>query len=154
MVALRNTVPPSPPAPPTAHEAELARSSSRLLAACLGQGESARLRVHDGNDVIEVPVSALRLLVDILANMAEGRAVGLMPMNAELTTQQAAELLNVSRPFLVSLIESGQIERHMVGTHRRIYARDVMAYKTRRDAEGREAMEALAAQAQELGMGY
>ncbi|HEY4090935.1 MAG TPA: helix-turn-helix domain-containing protein [Luteibacter sp.] len=154
MVALRNTVPPSPPAPPTAHEAELARSSSRLLAACLGQGESARLRVHDGNDVIEVPVSALRLLVDILANMAEGRAVGLMPKNAELTTQQAAELLNVSRPFLISLIESGQIECHMVGTHRRIYARDVMAYKARRDAEGREAMEALAAQAQELGMGY
>lgn len=154
MVALRNTVPPSPPAPPTAHEAELARSSSRLLAACLGQGESARLRVHDGNEVIEVPVSALRLLVDILANMAEGRAVGLMPMNAELTTQQSAELLNVSRPFLVSLIESGQIECHMVGTHRRIYARDVMAYKARRDAEGREAMEALAAQAQELGMGY
>lgn len=151
MVALRNTVPPSPP---TAHEAELARSSSRLLAACLGQGESARLRVQDGNDFIEVPISALRLLVDILVNMAEGRAVGLMRINAELTTQQSAELLNVSRPFLVSLIESGQIECHMVGTHRRIYARDVMAYKARRDADGREAMEALAAQAQELGMGY
>lgn len=154
MAALRNTVPPSPLTPPTAHEAELARSSSRLLAACLGHGESARLRVHDGDDVIEVPVSALRMLVDILANMAEGRAVGLMPMNAELTTQQSAELLNVSRPFLISLIESGQIECHMVGTHRRIYARDVMAYKIQRDAEGREAMEALAAQAQELGMGY
>ncbi|KLD64407.1 helix-turn-helix domain-containing protein [Dyella japonica] len=154
MAALRNTLPPSPPAPPTAHEAELALSSSRLLAACLGQGDSARLRVHDGNDVIEVPIVALRMLVDILANMAEGRAVGIMPLHAELTTQQAADLLNVSRPFLVALIDAGDIACHMVGTHRRIYARDVMAYKAKRDAEGKVAMEALAAQAQDLGLGY
>jgi DNA binding domain, excisionase family len=154
VVALRNTAPSIPSAPPTAHEAELARSSSRLLAACLGQDESARLRVNDGDDVVDAPVSALRMLVEILANIAEGRSVGLMPMNAELTTQQSAELLNVSRPFLISLIESGQIECHMVGTHRRIYARNVMAHKVQRDAEGREAMDALAAQAQELGMGY
>ena len=77
-----------------------------------------------------------------------------MPMNAELTTQQAADLLNVSRPFLVSLITNGEMACHMVGTHRRVYARDVLVYKAARDNDGEAAMEALASQAQELNMGY
>jgi excisionase family DNA binding protein len=151
MSALRSTIPPSPP---TAKETELARSSSRLLAACLGHGETARLRVHDGDEVIEVPINALRMLVDILANMAEGRAVSLMPAHAELTTQMAADLLNVSRPHLITLLETGVVAFHMVGTHRRVYARDLLAYKDKRDKEGLDALAELAAQAQELGLGY
>jgi excisionase family DNA binding protein len=139
---------------PTVQETELARTSSRLLAACLGRDETARLRVHDGAEVIEVPVKALRMLVDILANMAEGRAVQIMPSNAELTTQAAADLLNVSRPHLVSLIERGLIPFHKTGTHRRLYVTDVLQYKHRRDAESQLAMEELATQAQELDMGY
>jgi excisionase family DNA binding protein len=141
--------------PPSVREVELARTSSRLLAACLGDGETARLRVHDGDEkVIEVPVSALRMLVDILANMAEGRSVTIMPKDAELTTQMAADFLNVSRPYLVSLIEQGRIPFHKTGTHRRLKISDVVAYKQQRDAESQAALEALAAQAQELGMGY
>jgi excisionase family DNA binding protein len=150
MSALRHMTPP----PPTPKETELARSSSRLLAACLGQGETARLRVHDGDEVIEVPIIALRMLIDILANMAEGRAVSLMPAHAELTTQQAADFLNVSRPYLVSFLETGVVPFHMVGTHRRIYVRDLVAYKEKRDADGMAALTELAAQAQELGLGY
>lgn len=154
MTAIRHRTALSAAAPPTAEEAELARTSSRVLAACLGEGETAHLHVHDGSEVIEIPVKALRMLVDILANMAEGRAVGIMPANAELTTQQAADLLNVSRPHLVSLIESGRIPFHKVGTHRRIYAKDIVDYRKRRDEEGLAALEELAAQAQELDMGY
>ena len=69
-----------PPSLPTEQEARIALESSRLLAACIGRGESAQLRVIDGDQEITVPVSALRLLVDILAQMAEGNAVTIMPM--------------------------------------------------------------------------
>jgi excisionase family DNA binding protein len=144
----------APPSPPSAEEVELARTSSRMLAACLGHGETARLKVIDGDDEIVVPVRALHLLVQILANMAEGKTVGIMPSNAELTTQQAADFLNVSRPFLVSLLEGGSIDFHKIGSHRRIYVQDLLAYKTKRDAQSEAALDELAAQAQELDFGY
>src|SRR3546814_12675967 len=82
MSALRNQ---RPPILPTDQEAALARVSSRMLAACIGHGPSARLRVVDGDAEIEVPVAALRMLVDILANMAEGNAISIVPIHAELT---------------------------------------------------------------------
>lgn len=139
---------------PTPQDAELARQSSRILAACIGQGSSARLRVIDGDGEMEVPVAALRMLVDILANMAEGNAVSIVPIHAELTTQQAADFLGVSRPYLVGLVDAGEIPHHKVGTHRRIFFRDVLAYRKQRMGQSLAALDALSEQAQKLGMGY
>lgn len=142
------------PALPTESESQLAKESSRLLAACIGQGTTARLKVFDGNQEINVPMSALKLLVDILAQMAEGNAVTIIPTHAVLTTQQAADFLNVSRPHLVGLIDRGAIRCHKVGSHRRIAFADLKAYKEKSLREREQAMADLAAQAQAEGMGY
>lgn len=139
---------------PTPEETALALESSRLLSACVRRGESARLRLIDDHTDLTVPVSAVRMLVDILEQMAQGNAVSLVPVQAELTTQQAADLLNVSRPFLVKQLEAGAIPFHKVGRHRRMRFADVMAYRERLERQGTEAADALAAQAQELGLGY
>jgi excisionase family DNA binding protein len=153
MSALHSELPPT--LVPNAQDADLARVSSRLLATCIGHGPTARIRVIDGDsEVVEVPVAALRMLVDILANMAEGNAVSIVPIHAELTTQEAADFLGVSRPYLVGVLERGELPHHKVGTHRRIYFRDLLAYRTQRMGQSQAALDALAEQAQKLGMGY
>ncbi|NCA71884.1 helix-turn-helix domain-containing protein [Thiocapsa sp.] len=139
---------------PTEAEASLALESSRLLAACIGRGESARLRLIDGETDVTVPVSAIHMLVDILNQMAQGNAVSLVPIHAELTTQQAADLLNVSRPFLVKQLEGGAIPFYKVGRHRRVRFSDLMAYREGLDQQTADAADELAAQARELGLGY
>jgi excisionase family DNA binding protein len=139
---------------PTETETRIAGVSSRLLAACIGQGDAARLRVIDGNQEIEVPISALKMLVDILDEMAQGNAVSIVPIHAELTTQEAADFLNVSRPFLVGLLEGGLLPFHKVGSHRRVKFRELMAYREKSQNIRKNALDELTRQAQELGMGY
>jgi len=141
--------------PPSDEDIKIAaESSSRLVAALIGKGDQAQIRVVDGDQDITVPMSAMHMLVDILAHMAEGEAVALIPQHAELTTQQAADFLNVSRPFFVKLLEGGKLDFHKVGSHRRVYFRDLVAYKEQSMDERRKALDELSAQAQELKMGY
>jgi excisionase family DNA binding protein len=103
---------------------------------------------------ISIPDSALRLLVDILSQMAKGNAITLIPVHAELTTQEAADMLNVSRPYLVELLEQGKIPHRKVGTRRRIFVNDLLHYKEKIDKARLKTLEELAKQAQELDMGY
>ena len=146
------------PVIPTPHEVALAEVSSRVLAQhFLSQSADVQLRlVEDGQEteVVTVPAAALTLFLRLLKEMARGHAVTLLPLHAELTTQQAANLLNVSRPYLVRLLEDGQISYRKVGTHRRVQLRDVLAYKGRTDTDRRAALDELAAEAQRLGLGY
>ncbi|WP_024329992.1 helix-turn-helix domain-containing protein [Thioalkalivibrio sp. ALR17-21] len=140
---------------PDPEDAALAREGASELARLLAEkpeAERAQIRL-DGADLI-VPRQAVSLLRDILAQMAQGNAVTVVPTHAELSTQEAATILNVSRPFVVKLLERGDIPFRKAGTHRRIRYEDLMNYKARMDADSREAMDALAAQAQELDMGY
>ena len=139
---------------PTQEDTELAVESSRLLAACIGKGESACLRLHNGNELLQVPVKAIRLLVDILDAMARGDAVSLIPIHKELTTQEAANILNVSRPYLVKLIEAGEIPFHKNGVRRRVFFKDLMEYKQKRDQASMLLLDELTAEAQEFDVGY
>ncbi len=139
----------------TETEAEVARESRQRLQPLLQSGTQVRLSA-DGvaGTPIVLPGPAVRMLAQILEAMSQGNAVALVPVEAELTTQQAADLLNVSRPYLVRLLEDGKMPHHKVGSHRRVALRDVLAFKRGNDAERRQALEALAAEAQELDMGY
>ncbi|MEU9833083.1 helix-turn-helix domain-containing protein [Streptosporangium sp. NPDC048047] len=107
---------------------------------------------HGGEDAVILPREAVSLLAFILAQAADGRGVTVMPSHAELTTQQAAEMLNVSRPYLIKLLESGEIPFRLVGRHRRITCQDLQEYKRRDDAKRRSAADRLATLGQELGI--
>lgn len=155
---MRTRVPPSGSALPTPEEVTLARESSRALSAYLKT--PADVQQIDFVDTkgtahpVRVPQSALRLLIDVLTQIGEGNAVSIIPIHAELTTQEAADALNVSRPHLVQLLEVRQIPFHKVGKHRRVRYQDVMAYKQRIDDERQKALDALAEEAQKHNMGY
>lgn len=143
---------------PVEREVEAAVQSQRILATCLTtQFEIQRIQIFDDKNEphqIDLPISALHLLMDILAELADGNAVKIVPVHAELTTQEAADLLNVSRPHLVKLLEKNMLPFHKTGKHRRVRFADLMQFKSHRDRASELAMEELAKQAQELRMGY
>jgi excisionase family DNA binding protein len=142
---------------PSAADTQLAQESSQRLAKILAaRQESVRARVQldGGEEAVAIPLPAFRLLTDILTEMAKGNAVALVPVHAELTTQQAADLLNVSRPYLIELLEKGAIPFRKVGSHRRVLFHDLRAYKQKADRERLQALEELSALDQELGFGY
>ncbi|MBL0891877.1 MAG: helix-turn-helix domain-containing protein [Gemmatimonadaceae bacterium] len=135
------------------NDAEAARLALRSLSPA-GRGPEKTVRVRAGNEDAIVPKEAFDLLLEILAQMANGNTVTIVPVQAELTTQQAADFLNVSRPFLVALLEAGALPHRKVGTHRRVLFHDLLRYKQVDDARRESALNELAAQAQNLGMGY
>ena len=133
---------------PTPEDAELAGMASRALAAAQPK-DDLRVRLDDGQELV-LPRGAARLLSHLLTEMARGNAVTLIPIHAELTTQEAADMLNVSRPYLIRLLEEGKIPFHKAGTHRRVKFTDLQSFRTKVEAERQAAMDELARQAQEL----
>jgi excisionase family DNA binding protein len=141
---------------PTPQEIEQAKQSSRTLSK-YANTERVQLSLRGSNgeaDDLILPGHVLQLLLDVLAEMAKGNAISVMPMNQEISTQEAASLLNVSRPFLVGLLEKNEIPFRKVGAHRRVYLKDVMDYKERVDQRRTRALDQLAELSQKEQMGY
>ena len=145
-------------ATPDLEEARQAREAARLFAGIsANKRRSQSLRLlpdRKASQPVEVPETAFRLFLEILNQMALGNAVTLVPTHHELTTQQAANLLRVSRPYFVKLLETGAIPHHRVGSRRRVKFEHLMGYMEKVKGESRTALAQLAAQAQKLGMGY
>jgi excisionase family DNA binding protein len=134
----------------------MARVSGQVLSPFVQRKGPLMLKVREAglDKTLELPAGAVALLMEILEAMAAGRGVTLIPENAELTSVQAADVLNVSRPFLIKLLEDNVLPHRKVGKHRRIRMEDVMAYKAKIDREREAILNQLASEAQELGMGY
>lgn len=141
---------------PTKADAALAKASGELLARYLRRQSKLRLEVKadSTSEELVLPASVVQLLVHALTEMGRGNAVTLTPIHAELTSQQAADLLNVSRPHLVKLLDEGGIPSRKVGTHRRVLLEDLLAYKREFLARRQASLEELQALSQDLGMGY
>ncbi len=144
---------------PSVEVAEIARSAVRALSAVQRRARTARtvsLKTMDPDDdqTVTLPAEAFQLLVEIVGQMALGNAVTVVPMHAEVTTQQAANFLNVSRPFLISLLEAGKLPFRKVGAHRRVRMADLLAYKQRDEEARRKVLDELAADAQDNDLGY
>lgn len=138
---------------PSDDDAALADRAGRKLAVW-GEGTDpvpARFGTATAEPV-EIPTSALRLLKEILVQMAHGNGVALTPLHAELTTRQAADLLQVSRTHLVQLLDEGRIPCRKVGAHRRVRARDILDYRGQTESGRRGALDELTATDQELGL--
>jgi excisionase family DNA binding protein len=134
-------------------EATIAKDAVRKLKAVVDAKQDVRVHVQDGAKVsVPLPARAVELIYRILESMAERVPISVIPHEAELTTQQAADFLNVSRPFLVGLLENDQINYRMVGTHRRIRYGDLLQYEERSKKERRQAIEEMVAESKRLGL--
>lgn len=138
---------------PEPTDTELAAAALRALDAALGAEGPVRLHLGVQASEVEVPRSALAALAQVLDSFAHGEGVTVVPAQAELTTQQAADTLHVSRPFLIRLLEAGQIDYRTVGTHRRVKAASLIRYLWEDDARRQATADALAAETRELGFG-
>lgn len=139
------------PIVPDETDSQLAETASRELARA--SMASIKVQLDDGKQLV-LPKAVTPLLIHLLTEMGQGNAVTLIPVHAELTTQEAANLLNVSRPHLIRLLEDGEIPFHKAGTHRRVKFVDLEAYRDKFQLKRRETLSELAREAQELGMGY
>ena len=142
--------------PLTPRDAAIARSTYEALSPYGGMDRPLKLRVggSEQEQAVDLPAGAVDLLMHVLEAMATGQGVTLIPDSAELTTVQAADILNVSRPFLIKLLDRKAIPHRKVGTHRRIRMDDVMAYKNAIDREREQVLEQLAQEGQAYDMGY
>lgn len=143
---------------PNEIDIEMAKVSSRALADLLHKKSKAKvfdfqLKDNKGTEIL-LSASAVKMFVDILTQMSKGHAVTIVPVHAELTTQEAAEILNVSRPFVIGLLEANKIQYKMVGTRRKIPLHDLMKYKESMYRARLNTLDKLTKDAQDLDMGY
>lgn len=143
------------PVAPDETEALLAQETSQLLIDMLDEETEYRFQFLQDNEPSQsfaIPASAMQLLIQVLTEMGQGNAVALTPVQTEITTQKAADILNISRPYLVQLLEDGEIPFRKVGTRRRVRLQDVMTYKHMIDARRLETLNELTAYDQVLGL--
>ncbi|MES2900186.1 MAG: helix-turn-helix domain-containing protein [Pseudomonadota bacterium] len=142
-------------------EVELAKAAQRCIVSALDNSNAVNIAIVedgveklDNSPLLRLPPKVLRLIADLLGSLADGKAVSVVPKDLDVTTQEAAMFLNVSRPYLVRLLEEGKIRFHKVGSHRRIRFDDIVQYKEQRTRKSNDALQALADQAQEIGLDY
>ena len=139
---------------PTSNEIKLAKISGKALERVVNKHRIVELHFDDQHGSIQLPASAVSLLAYVLNEMAHGNALAISPVHAELTTQEAANLLDVSRPHLIKLLESEKIPFHCVGTRRKIRLQDLMRYKAKASKARNKIFDALTREAQELDPSY
>ena len=141
-------------------EAELAKVAQRCIMASLDRSRAHRIVLIDrdggidSSPTLELPPKVLRFFAEMLGAMAEQKLVTLVPQKHELTTQEAAAFLNVSRPFVIKEIETGKIPHRKVGRHRRVTFTDLVKYQRVSQEGSDQALQDLTDQAQALGLGY
>lgn len=150
---LRDVMPPklSP------HDVELARVARRLIVEALDHSSAASITLTTSEGAepkVELPPAALKLIGQLLGAMSDGRAIAMVPMNQEFSTVEAANFLNVSRPFVIKEIDAGRLPYRMVGTHRRIAFEDLLNYSRKMREQQHSALERMADNARELGLDY
>ncbi len=141
----------------SAEDAEMARAAQRCIMAALDHSLAASIMLTDdeGNQpIIQVPPQALKIIAQVLGAMSERRPFVLMPSKQEVSTVEAANFLNVSRPFVIKEIEQGRLPYRLVGTHRRIAFEDLVQYAEKMRAQQQSALERMSANAHELGLDY
>ena len=139
---------------PSQEDIALAKLNRSKLAEIEGRESNSLCVLTDGDTSFEIPQSVFLVLVDILHAMAEGKGIQVVPVDAELTTQEAADLLNVSRPYLVKLLDENKIPYRTVGRYRRVRYEDLLKYQHGVERKRNAALDDMVAQAQALGMGY
>ena len=143
---------------PTRKEQKIARENKEILDRIAGKIKKStkeiEIEIRGEEGSVKIPVSALKHLNTIINLIAQGKAITVNPVDAEITTQEAANLLNVSRPYIVKLLEEGKIPFHKVGAHRRIKLKDFLAFKNQYKKDQREALDELTRISQELGLDY
>ncbi len=132
---------------PAAEEAQV-----QALHDLLRKDGKARLVGRGGEPALELPDAVYDLLLKIVGGLQQGKAISVVPVTQDLTTQEAAEFLGVSRPFFVKLLKEDELPFHLIGTHRRVYLKDLLDYKHRRDHQRREALDTMAREADEAGL--
>lgn len=138
-------------------EQDLARAAQRCIMAALDHSRAAAIKLTTDTGEqppVEVPPAALKVIGQLLGALGQGQSVVVMPMDREFTTVEAAQFLNVSRPFVIKEMEAGRLPYRKVGTHRRVALHRLLDYHRRMREQQDQALEQMADNARELGLDY